>query len=128
MSKKTTKEFIKQAKAKHGRKYGYSKTIYTGCFDEIKHICRKYGEKKQVASYHLSGRGCDDCGNESSSLKQRNPKSDFIKKARAVHGNQYDYSHVKYINNRTNVKILCKIHGVFSQPLTCPCKLYPFSS
>ena len=56
--KKTTKEFIRQAKAKHGRKYDYSETIYTGCFDEIKYICRKHGEKKQVASYHLSGRGC----------------------------------------------------------------------
>ena len=78
--KKTTKEFIRQAKAKHGRKYDYSETIYTGCFDEIKYIYRKHGEKKQVASYHLSGRGCDDCGNESSSLKQRSSKSEITQK------------------------------------------------
>ena len=113
--KKTTKEFIRQAKAKHGRKYDYSETIYTGCFDEIKYICRKHGEKKQVASHHLSGRGCDDCGNESSSLKQRSSKSEFIQKAKVVHGNQYDYSQVEYINNSTPVKIICETHGEFWQ-------------
>ena len=44
--KKTTKEFIRQAKAKPGRKYDYSETIYTGCFDEIKiYLSQAWGEK-----------------------------------------------------------------------------------
>ena len=40
---------------------------------------------------------------------------EFIKKAQAVHGDRYDYSKVKYVNVKTNVSIICKVHGVFSQ-------------
>ena len=37
----------------------------------------------------------------------------FIAKAKLKHGDRYDYSLVEYINSRTKVKIICKIHGVF---------------
>ena len=40
---------------------------------------------------------------------------DFIEKANLVHNNKYDYSLVNYINNKTKVKIICKIHGAFEQ-------------
>lgn len=36
---------------------------------------------------------------------------DFIKK----HSNKYDYSMVDYIDSRTNIDIVCPIHGKFSQ-------------
>ena len=39
----------------------------------------------------------------------------FIEKARKVHGGTYDYSLVKYINYKSNVSILCKTHGLFTQ-------------
>jgi actin-like ATPase involved in cell morphogenesis len=39
----------------------------------------------------------------------------FIEKARLVHGDKYDYSKVEYINNSTNIIIICKIHGKFKQ-------------
>jgi len=39
----------------------------------------------------------------------------FIEKAIKIHDNKYDYSLVKYINNRTRIKIICPIHGVFEQ-------------
>lgn len=40
---------------------------------------------------------------------------DFIKKAKLVHGNKYDYSKVEYVNNNTKVTIVCPIHGEFEQ-------------
>lgn len=40
---------------------------------------------------------------------------EFITKAKAVHGDRYDYSKVKYINNQTKVCIICKEHGEFWQ-------------
>lgn len=40
---------------------------------------------------------------------------DFIKKARGVHGDKYDYSKVEYVNNQTKVCIICKKHGEFWQ-------------
>ncbi len=40
---------------------------------------------------------------------------EFIKKAREVHGDTYDYSNVVYKNTRTKVKIKCKTHGEWEQ-------------
>lgn len=37
----------------------------------------------------------------------------FIEKARAVHGDKYDYSKVEYINNKTKVCVICPEHGEF---------------
>ena len=40
---------------------------------------------------------------------------DFIEKANLVHNNKYDYSLVEYKGNKTKIKIICKLHGVFEQ-------------
>lgn len=40
---------------------------------------------------------------------------EFIKRAKEIHGNKYDYSLVDYKNARTKVKIICPEHGVFEQ-------------
>ena len=40
---------------------------------------------------------------------------EFIAKAKAVHGNRYDYSKVVYVNTQTKVCIICKEHGEFWQ-------------
>ena len=38
---------------------------------------------------------------------------EFIKKAKEIHGDKYDYSKVNYINAQTKVCIICPIHGEF---------------
>ena len=40
---------------------------------------------------------------------------DFITKARAKHGDKYDYSKVEYIGNKIKIKIICPKHGEFEQ-------------
>lgn len=40
---------------------------------------------------------------------------EFIVKARALHGEKYDYSRVIYTNGRTKVRIICPLHGEFWQ-------------
>lgn len=40
---------------------------------------------------------------------------EFIAKAKAVHGNRYDYSKVEYVDSSTKVCIGCKKHGDFWQ-------------
>lgn len=40
---------------------------------------------------------------------------EFIERAKAVHGDKYDYSKVEYVNSHTKVNITCPVHGVFSQ-------------
>jgi very-short-patch-repair endonuclease len=48
-------------------------------------------------------------------MSRRFSKNDFIEKSIRFHGDVYDYSSVKYINDLTDVEIICKIHGVFHQ-------------
>lgn len=42
-------------------------------------------------------------------------KEDFIKKAKSIHGNKYDYEKVVYKNSKTKVIIICHKHGEFQQ-------------
>ena len=44
---------------------------------------------------------------------------EFIEKAKLKHGDKYDYSKVKYTNNKIKVKIICPIHGEFEQTPNC---------
>lgn len=39
----------------------------------------------------------------------------FIEKAKLIHGDKYDYSKVKYVNNKIKVCIICPEHGEFWQ-------------
>lgn len=39
--------------------------------------------------------------------------AEFIRKARAVHGDKYDYSKVEYAGTRIKVCVICPIHGEF---------------
>lgn len=41
--------------------------------------------------------------------------NEFINDAKIVHGDEYDYSRVEYINMRTKVEIVCARHGSFWQ-------------
>ncbi len=50
---------------------------------------------------------------EASGIRLTN--DDFIKKAREIHGGEYDYSKINYVNNRTPILIICKEHGEFPQ-------------
>jgi len=48
-------------------------------------------------------------------MSKRVTTKDFIKRAREVHGNQYDYSKVLYVAAKNNVTIICPEHGEFEQ-------------
>lgn len=41
--------------------------------------------------------------------------SEFIERASKLHCNKFDYSLVEYINYLVKVKIICPIHGEFTQ-------------
>lgn len=41
--------------------------------------------------------------------------NEFVEKAKLVHGDKYDYSLVEYKNNKSKIKIICPLHGMFTQ-------------
>ena len=48
-------------------------------------------------------------------MRKKLTSDDFIRIAREVHSDKYDYSKVEYVNSRTKVCIICPIHGEFWQ-------------
>ena len=117
MSKKlTTEEFIEKAKKVHGDKYNYSLVDYNGNKKKVKIICPKHGVFEQKPNSHISSKsGCPKCKSLNLNKKFKITTSQFIEKARQIHGDKYDYSLVDYINSNTNIKIICPEHGVFKQ-------------
>ena len=107
----TTEEFIKRAKQVHGDKYDYSNVNYINNHTPVIIICKKHNKEfTQKPVSHLRGHGCPECAKEYKSNLFKNTKEDFIKKARQVHGDKYDYSKIEYVNSNTKVCIICKVH------------------
>ena len=113
--KYTTEKFIEKAKQVHGDKYDYSKVNYVDSHTKVCIICPEHGEFWQKPDNHLNGWGCKKCGLKISSEKQTLTTEDFIKRAKEIHGNKYDYSKVNYIDTKTKVCIICPEHGEFWQ-------------
>ena len=107
-------EFVKKAKAVHEDKYDYSLVDYKNSRTKVKIICPIHGVFEQAPNNHLLGAGCPDC-----SGRKRSTTEEFIQRAKAIHGDKYDYSLIDYKNNKTKVKIICPIHGIFEQTPLC---------
>lgn len=111
----TTEEYISRARKVHGDRYDYRNVKYKHNSKPVIITCRKHGDFKQEARAHTDGSGCTKCFLE----ERTDDASEFIRKARALHGNRYDYSNVVYTNSKIKVEIICKQHGSFSvQPNT----------
>ena len=109
-NKSDTEQFKEKSDIKHNFKYDYSLVNYINAKTKVEIICLIHGSFPQTPSDHLSGKGCPDCaGNQISNTEE------FIEKAELKHNFKYDYSKVNYINNHTEIEIICPIHGSFPQ-------------
>lgn len=115
MKRSNTKEFTQKAHKIHGDDYIYDKVKYINAGTKVSIICPKHGEFTQPPYRHLSGHGCSKCGIESRTNLNKSSTREFIQKAQEVHGNDYIYNKVKYIDSSTKVTIICPKHGVFEQ-------------
>lgn len=114
--KLTTERFIERSKLIHDGRYNYSKVEYINARTNVCIICPIHGEFWQKPTHHLySESDCPLCGKINMSNKQRKTLDVFINSANLIHGNEYDYSNVIYINRHTEVYIICPIHGGFKQ-------------
>lgn len=110
-----TQNFIDKANKKHNNRYTYDKTVYTFSRNDIISTCSLHGDFTINANKHLSGRGCQKCGEINRSVCQRKSQEQFITESILIHGDRYDYSKVVYIGSQSNVIIICIIHGEFPQ-------------
>jgi len=113
--RKTTTQFIDDARKIHGDKYDYSMVDYENHEEYIKIICPTHGLWNQRPGNHLKGYGCADCAYMESTIKRTKTTTQFIQDARKIHGDKYDYSMVEYTKDYEKVKIICHEHGLFEQ-------------
>ena len=113
----TLSDFIKKANEVHNGKYDYTKVRYVNVMTKVCIICPEpgHGEFLQTPHDHLGGHGCPKCRNEVNGERCRLSKEDFIKKARKIHGDKYNYSKVEYVKSNIKVCIICPQHGEFWQ-------------
>ena len=105
-----TQEFIEKARLVHEDKYDYSKVEYKTAKTKVIIICKEHGEFEQTPDNHLHGKGCPKCV-KNYKLTQR----EFIRRAKEIHNDLYDYSQAKYSNIQEKVTIICPKHGEFEQ-------------
>ena len=64
-----------------------------------------HGEFFQTPKHHLSGHGCISCGIDKDIERKTSSKLEFIRKAKKIHFNNYDYADVEYIDSDTKIAI-----------------------
>jgi very-short-patch-repair endonuclease len=107
--KLTTNQYIEKCKIIHRDTYDYSVTKYVNSTTKVQITCRIHGCFEQWPSDHRRGFGCPQC-----SGKARSSTSIFIQKAKAIHGEFYNYDSVDYLSLDKPIDIVCPKHGVFS--------------
>jgi hypothetical protein len=124
-----TSQFIEKSIKVHGNKFDYSKVEYIGSHTKVCIICSEHGEFYQAPTNHLSGNGCLKCACQYNRGKYRlTTLETFLTQAKEIHGDKYDYAKVEWKNTRTQITIICPIHGEFSQVpqnhirLKCGCR------
>ena len=110
------KKFIERATKIHDNKYDYSSVKDIQKQDtKIIIKCPIHGNFNQYVYNHLKGNGCKKCSNKKINLNM------FLKRARKIHGDIYDYSHLKENDIKGNgydIVIKCKTHGDFKQRIS----------
>lgn len=113
--KKTTKQFIEEAKLVHGNKYDYSKSEYVNATTKVIIVCPQHGAFVQRPCDHLNGHGCKACFYEGNGKQSRLTFERFLEKAKSIYGDSYTYNQDTYTGTDSDVEISCPIHGVFTQ-------------
>jgi len=106
-------EFVQKSNIKHKNKYDYSKVNYENENKLVLINCPIHGKFKQTPKSHMRGRGCNFCGGSN-----KHTNKSFIKEAKYIHDEKYDYSKVNYTNAHSHVIIICPHHGEFNQTPT----------
>jgi hypothetical protein len=101
--------YLERFKIVHGDRYDYSLVEYKDCDTLVNIICRIHGIFQQSPYNHSKGQNCPTC------IGRNKTNEKIIKEFKEIHGDKYDYSLIDYENDKTKLKIICKIHGIFKK-------------
>ncbi len=108
-------KIIEKANLVHNGKYDYSRIEYENLNSIVEIICPIHGPFSQQLKIHLLGCKCKKCALEEKRKKLLFTTEKFKELGNSIHNGFYDYSLVDYVNYKTEVEIICPIHGPFLQ-------------
>lgn len=119
LAKKTTEQFVVEAKAKFGDKFDYSKVDYVNSRTPVIIVCPIVGEFEMQPIQHLiskTGYTAEHAMMFADVYRQEPQTTEyFIERATKTHGDRYNYSKSVYLNVKDDIEIICKEHGSFWQ-------------
>lgn len=115
VGRRTQSEMIAEFVLVHGNRYIYDDVLFDGVDKKVRIKCRVHGVFEQAPYSHAKGLGCKACGHIKQSRTAKKDLDQFVKLARDVHGEKYDYSKSIYRGAQNKIKILCAEHGEFYQ-------------
>ena len=111
--------FLKNAKDKHGKKFGYNKVHYINSFKKVTIICKIHGEFTQAPAKHLLHKhSCPECAKIAQGISRRINKSYLIEEAIRFYGDIYSYDNTIVGRKNETIEVYCTMHKqYFSQML-----------
>ena len=109
--RKTTEQFVAQARARHGDRYDYSQSVYRNAREHLTVVCPEHGAWEVSPDNHVRGKGCPACRNRKS---ERISVSAQEERFRATHGDRYTYPEQTYRVLSDKIRAVCPEHGEFT--------------
>jgi hypothetical protein len=110
----TTERFLREGVIVHGDRFDYSLAKTNALKDKVTVVCRTHGPWETITANHLRGAGCPECaGNKKYTYES------FVAQATSVHKGLFTYLKCHYKDNKSHMRIVCKVHGEFQQKAYC---------
>lgn len=109
--KYTTESLVAAYREIWGDEFDYSEVVYAGFAEKVKITHRRCGRTfEQVAGSHFKY-GCRPCSarDRGEALRDKS-KARFLDRARAIHGDDYEYTLDDFVDMKTHVDIRCRKH------------------
>lgn len=108
-------EFVEKANLVHNNIYSYDNCVYVNSRIKVTVTCQVHGDFSVLPGNHINKKsGCPKCSAIQRGLARRLTTEEFIKKAKQMHGNRYNYSGTKVMLSCKKVSIICEQHGEFT--------------
>lgn len=112
--RKTKEQFISQCREIWGDRFNYDKVEYVNQRTEVIIYCnvhKRYFTQQPFCHLTMRHYGCPDCTLEAIRAKRSIPQEEFIDRCKTKFGDKFKYDKVKYVNQNTNITIICPNHG-----------------
>lgn len=112
-------EFLEIAHDTFQGRYKYVESSWKGIKESIDYICPDHGLRSMKAESHIQKRvgntGCKKCGIEKRASEIRMSFMEFSRKAKLIHGDQYEYDEAEFKDAVSVVRVKCRAenHGYF---------------